>query len=100
MAQHSSTKALGSIKLSYEEPLSAEYLQEIEDMVTQAGLQIQDSRRYITQLPDSTSHVVEIIASYDDLTLDQWSDLTGVIAETYCWPIALGNKGYDMRKRI
>jgi hypothetical protein len=44
--------------------------------------------------------VVEIIASYDDLTLDQWSDLTDVIAETYCWPIALGNKGYDMRKRI
>ena len=99
MAQEFPTIGLGSIKLSYEYPLPAEYLQEIEDMITQAGVQIQDSRRYVTQLPDSTRHVVEIIANYDILTLDQWSDLTGPIAENYCWPIALGNNGYDMRKR-
>jgi hypothetical protein len=100
MANEHIKSALGSIKLSYEHPLSAEHLQGIEDLIRQAGLQIQASHRYTAQLSERVDHAVEIIANYEDMTLEQWSDLTDSIVQTYCWPPALRYKGYDMRKRI
>jgi hypothetical protein len=100
MSQELAPNALGSIKLSYEQPLSDEHLQGVQDLIRQAGLQIQDSRRYTVQLRDRVNHVVEIIANYEDMTLEQWSDLTDSIVQTYCWPAALRYKGYDMRKRM
>ena len=100
MAHDLAPNALGSIKLSYEQPLSDEHLQAIEDMIRHAGLQVHDSRRFTAQQPDRTDHVVEIIANYDDMTMDDWSDLTEAITKTYCWPTAMGKWSHNMRKRI
>lgn len=98
MAHERSTNALGSIKLSYERPLSDEHLQGLENMISQAGLQIHESRRYITEQTDRTDHVVEVIANYEDMTFEQWSGLVDRVRENYFLPKELGNYGYAMRK--
>lgn len=100
MAHELAPIAMGSIKLSYEQPLSDEHLQAVQDFIRHDALQIQDSRRYSVRLPDRIDHVVEIIANYEDMTLEQWSDLTDSVVQTYCWPHALRYRGYDMQKRI
>ena len=100
MAQERSINALGSIKLSYERPLSDEHLQGLEDIIRQADLQIYESRRYITEQTDRTDHVVEVIANYEDMTLEQWSDLVDRVRENYFLPKELGNYGYVVRKLI
>jgi hypothetical protein len=94
------TTTLGSIKLSYEQPLSDEHLQGVEDMIRQAGLTIYDCRRYTAQPAERIDYVVEIIANYDDLPSDQWSELIDSITKTYCWPVDMGTRGCDMRLRI
>lgn len=94
------TNVLGSIKLWYEQPLSAEHLQGLEDMIRQAGLQIYESRRYITEQTDRTEHVVEIIANYEDMTFEQWNDLIERVREDYFLPKGTGSYGYGMRKSI
>ena len=52
-----------------------EHLQDLEDMIRQAGLQIHDCRRYTVEQTCGTDHVVDVIANYEDLTLEQWGDL-------------------------
>jgi hypothetical protein len=94
------TTTLGSIKLSYEQPLSDEYVQGVEDMIRQAGLTIYDCRRNTAQPAERIDYVVEIIANYDDLPSDQWSELIDSIKKTYCWPVGMGIRGCDMRQRI
>jgi hypothetical protein len=44
--------------------------------------------------------VVEIVANYDDVALDEWSDLTDSIKQAYHWPSATGKCGYNVRKTI
>jgi hypothetical protein len=100
MADDRTTSKLGSIQLSYERPLPDEHLKGLEDMIRQAGLEIHDSRRYITQRPNRTDHVVEIIANYEDLTFEEWGDLTDLVREKYFLPKELGNYGHLMRKLI
>lgn len=100
MAQENPASSLGSMQLFYERPLSSEHIRDLEDMVRQSGLQIHDCRRYTMQQADRTDHVVEIIANYDNLTADQWSDLVGLVKETYHDPLSLSGVAYNMRKRI
>jgi hypothetical protein len=100
MARDLTTNTLGSIKLSYEQPLSDEHLQGVEAIIIQAGLTIYDCRRYTAQPAARIDYVVEIIANYDDLSSDQWSELIDSITKTYCWPIGMGTRGCDMRQRI
>jgi len=100
MARDLITNTLGSIKLSYEQPLSDEHLQGVEQTIRQAGLTIHICRRYIAQPAARIDYVVEIIANYDDLPSDQWSELIDSITKTYCWPIGMGTRGCDMRQRI
>jgi len=98
MADDRTTSKLGSIQLSYEQPLPDEHLKGLEDMIRQAGLEIHESRRYVKERPNRTDQMVEIIANYEDMTLEEWSDLLDRIRENYCLPKALGHYGYNMRK--
>ena len=98
MPQERPTNNLGFIKLSFDQPLAAEHLQDLEDMIRQAGLQIHESRRYIEEHADIIKHVVEVIANYEDMSLEQWSELTSRVREKYFLSKELGNIGYHMRK--
>jgi hypothetical protein len=101
MALECQTEGLGSIQLSYEDPLLDEHLEDLEGMIRQAGLQIHECRRYMTEQPDSgTDHVVEIFANYESLSLDQWSDLVNLVEQTYFDPSFLGCVGYKLRKHL
>lgn len=100
MADELAPNRLGSIRLSYEQPLPDEHLKGIEDMIRQAGLQIQNFRRFTAQRLDRTDHMVEIIANYDDMASDDWSDLIESIVQTYCWSAVVCGNSYNMRKRI
>jgi hypothetical protein len=101
MANEHQEDALGSIQLSYEDPLLDEHLEDLENMIKQTGLQIHECRRYITEQPDSsTDHVVEIFANYESLSLDQWSGLVNLVKQTYFDPGFLGCVGYKFRKRL
>ena len=99
MARDLTLNALGFIRLSYEQPLSDEHLQGVEDMIRQTGLEILNCRRYTEQPGDPIDHVVEIIANYDDIPLDRWNDLLESITMTYCWPFET-LRGYHMRQTI
>ena len=100
MSYELSPNALSFIKLSYEQHLSDERLKGVEDKIRQAGLQIRYIRRFTAQQLNSIDRVVEIIANYDDMLLDDWSDLTDSIVQTHCWSAGLGSTVYNMRKRI
>ena len=94
------TPARGSIKLSYARPLPDEQVQALEEAIRQAGLDIQECRRYTDEQPDRIDHVVEIIAVYDQLTSDEWSDLLGLVVQTFCEPPSLGNNVWAARKTM
>jgi hypothetical protein len=82
MARGIATNALGSVKLSYEQLLSDEHLQGVQDVIRQAGLLTHDCRRFVTRPVERIDHVVEVLANYEDLTLDQWSNLTDSFTKT------------------
>jgi hypothetical protein len=44
--------------------------------------------------------VVEIIAIYDRLTSDEWSNLLGLVVQKYCDPPFLGNTVWTARKMM
>jgi hypothetical protein len=96
----STTPATGSIKLSYAQHLPDEQVQELEATIRQAGLDIQERRRYKEDQPGRIDHVVEIIAIYDRLTWDEWSNLVDLVVQTYCYPPSLGNNVWSARKTM
>lgn len=100
MARDLDPNALGFIRLSYEQPLPDEHLRGVEDMIRQTGLEILNCRRYTEQPDNQIDHVVEIIANYNDIPLEIWSDLLESITKTYCWPYEMGTRGYHMRQTI
>lgn len=99
MAHEYYTDSLGSIQLSYENPLLEEHLQDLKDMIRQASLQIHECRRYTTEQAGGTDHVVKILANFEDLSLDQWSSLVNLVKHNYFDPPFLGSAGYRFRKR-
>ena len=94
------TPAPGSIKLSYAQPLPDEQVQELEDVIRKAGLDIQECRRYTEEQPGRIDHVAEIIAVYNQLTSGEWSDLLGLVVQTFCEPPSLGNNVWAARKMM
>jgi hypothetical protein len=94
------TPAPGSIKLSYAQPLPDEQVQELEETIRHAGLDVQERRRYEEDQPGRIDHVVEIIAIYDRLTSDEWSTLLGLVVQKYCEPPILGNNVWSARKTM
>lgn len=94
------TPTPGSIKLSYAQPLPDEQVHELEGTIRQAGLDVQERRRYEEDQPGRIDHVVEIIAIYDRLTSDEWSNLVGLVVQTYCEPPLLGNNVWSARKTM
>jgi hypothetical protein len=94
------TPAPGSIKLSYAQRLPEEQVQELEEIIRQAGLDIQERRRYEEEQPGRIDHVVEIIAIFDQLTSDEWSNLVDLVVQTYCRPPSLGNNVWSARKTM
>ena len=100
MAHEYHTDSLGSIQLSYENPLLDEHLEDLEDMIRQAGLQIHECCRYTTEQAGGTDHVVEIFANFEDLSLVQWTSLVNLVKQSYFDPPFLGSAGYKFRKRV
>jgi len=94
------TDALGSIKLSYAQPLPDEQVQELETVIRKAGVQIHERRRYAEEQPGRIDQVVEIIVAYNQLTSHEWSSLVGLVVKTYYDPPALGCVLYSARKMI
>lgn len=94
------TDAPGSIKLSYARPLPDEQVQDLETTIRQAGVQIHERRRYAEEQPGRIDQVVEIIATYTQLTSHEWSNLVGLVVKTYYDPPALGCVLYSARKMI
>lgn len=90
----------GSIKLSYAQPPPDEQMQELEKSIRQAGLDVQERRRYEEDQPGRIDYVVEIIAIYDRLTSDEWSGLLDLVVQKYCDPPSLGNTVWSARKTM
>lgn len=91
---------LGSIKLSYSQPLSDDKVAELEQNIVQAGLKNHQVRRYTCEVFGRLDHVVEIVARYDDLSSEEWSDLCEKVVETYYYPPELGSVLYQMWKKL